>query len=55
MCDECKQEAKIDIIHELLTEVRQDIKDILSFKYKLLGVLIFVSFIVGVLIDIVRR
>lgn len=49
----CKQEGKIEIMHELLTEVRNDIKTLLAWKWKLTGIIVACSAISAIIFNVV--
>lgn len=44
-CKECKNDKLLDIIFEDLKEIKQDIKSILKFKWSIIAVIGFISFL----------
>jgi len=43
----CDKEVVIEIIREDLAEIKKDVKDLLAFKWQLIGITISVSAIIG--------
>ena len=54
-CNECKNEKLIDVIFDDLKEIKSDIKAILRFKWSLIAVISFISFICSGLVTIFFR
>ena len=55
MNHECKYEKVMGIIIEDIREIKSDVKSLLKFKWQLMGIVTFISFVVSLLIAIFKE
>jgi hypothetical protein len=51
---ECDKDKVIDMIRDDLKEIKRDIKDLLAFKWQLIGICIAVSTIISIGVKVVE-
>ena len=48
---QCSKEDQLNAMHENITEIKADVKDLLSFKFQILGAISIISFLMSFAIN----
>ena len=54
MNHDCKYEKVIEMITEDLREIKSDVKNLLKFKWQLMGIATFLSFVISLIVALLK-